>query len=155
MGYAIEIRLTVKCAAEISSELGSFYQACGRTPSISPEDKVIVASLYPGDPGDSAIVGVVRLCFEHEIYVLRTMQVQEDLQGKGVGRLILNHFKQLLLELRITQVYCMPYAHLERFYGLIEFKTLELGDAPRFLKERANAFHVRHQGKEVIIMVRS
>lgn len=123
-----------------------FYRACSRETKLEVSDTIILAK------DASEVVGVVRLCIENGCWVLRTMQVRDDLQGKGFGRHILNRFKQLLSELDIQQVYCIPYAHLESFYGLIGFKKIDDSIAPAFLKARAENFHQRNPEKRVILM---
>lgn len=91
-------------------------------------------------------------CYENNFWVLRTMQVLEDLQRKGLERMILNRFTQLIEELKISQVFCMPYEHLENFYNLIGFKKIEESDGPNFLRLRAKSYHENHREKRVILM---
>lgn len=80
------------------------------------------------------------------------MQVREQLQGQGIGRLVLQEFAKLVQQMKLSEVLCMPYAHLEYFYGLIGFKKLALKDSPSFLIDRVNNFHERHKDQKVIIM---
>lgn len=82
------------------------------------------------------------------------MQVRNDLQGKGIGRLVLQRFQELTDELRIDQVYCIPYGHLEYFYGIINFAKIESAEAPDFLVQRANDYHNRNPTKKFILMFR-
>ena len=138
--------LEVTNAESILSKVNAFYESCGKVTSVSPHDILIVAR----DGID--IVGVARLSKEEAAYVLRTMQIREDLQGQGLGTLILNRFDKLLTELKISRVYCMPYLHLEYFYGLIGFRKIAAKDAPVFLQNRAKDFHLRNPGKDVILM---
>jgi len=67
-------------AEAVLYEVSEFYKSCGRSASLYPKDILVLARM------NSDIVGVVRLCHEENAYVLRTMQVREDLQGKGFGR---------------------------------------------------------------------
>lgn len=142
------VQLTISRAEAVLFEVNSFYSACNRSTSINPEDMLVLAHL------DRDLVGVVRLCFERNTCVLRTMQVRDDLQGKGLGRLILKRFRDLLGELKVDKIFCMPYAHLEYFYGLIGFQMIDPASAPIFLQERADDFHRRNPEKKVILMVR-
>ncbi len=142
-----EFQFEVVQAGDLMNELNVFYKSCDRQTQLNEVDHVVIGRLQ------SEIVVVVRLCLEDDIYVLRTMQVKDDLQGKGIGRLALDNFTQLLKEQSVERIYCMPYAHLEYFYGLIGFKKIELDQAPLFLQKRFEDFHKRHSDKQVILMV--
>ena len=135
-------------AGDWIEDLNDFYKSCGRQTQLSPEDTVLVARL------NTETVGAVRLCFEEGTYVLRTMQIKNDLQGKGVGRLMLNHFENLIKDRSIQRIYCMPFAHLEYFYGLIGFKKIESSQAPSLLQRRIQDFHKNHPGEQAILMAR-
>lgn len=135
-------------AAVVSEEINLFYLSCGRTAALDDDDVLVVARM------DAKIVASVRLCSEHGVYILRTMQVRNDLQGKGIGRLALQRFQQLINELRIDRVYCIPYDHLEYFYGIIGFTKIESAQAPDFLVQRANDYDQRNPLKKFILMIR-
>jgi N-acetylglutamate synthase-like GNAT family acetyltransferase len=82
------------------------------------------------------------------------MQVRNDLQGRGIGRLTLDYFAELISKRNIQRIYCMLFAHLESFYGLIGFKKIEAEDAPAFLRNRIAEFHKNHRDEHVILMAR-
>lgn len=129
-----------------SRELMSFYKSCEREVELNQDDILIVAR------NGFEICGVVRLCPEHGHWVLRTMQVRNDLQGQGLGRQILNHFIEVVKERKIEKLFCMPYEHLEYFYSLIGFRKINSMDAPLFLQKRAADFRKRNPSKSVILM---
>lgn len=125
-----------------------FYRSCARVTALDINDDLVLAYVE----GD--LSGVVRLCSEHGTHTLRTMQIKLELQGLGLGRLILERFVDLIKEKQIKTVYCMPYEHLEYFYGLIGFRKIENSSAPEFLRNRAQEYHARHADKNVVLMKR-
>jgi hypothetical protein len=68
------IRTTVVTASEFFQQVNDFYAACGRPTVLEPSSQLVLAY------SNSDIVGVVRLCFENGTYLLRTMQVRQDIQ---------------------------------------------------------------------------
>jgi pimeloyl-ACP methyl ester carboxylesterase/N-acetylglutamate synthase-like GNAT family acetyltransferase len=105
----------------------AFYQAAGYAGSIGPDDRVLVAVR------EGEILGAVRLCREQGVQVLRTMRVRPDAQRRGLGRTMLRRFVTLLAE---PECYCLPYAHLEAFYGEIGFERVAPAALPPHLAER-------------------
>lgn len=81
-------------------------------------------------------VGVVRLVREHNVNVLRGMQVHPDYQKKGIGSQLL-----LALEKEIPDTcYCLAHEWLENFYGKIGFKRIDDADLPAFLQQRLHKY---------------
>lgn len=91
--------IQTKNANEVSEQVNAFYMATGRpTKKVDPTDKVVLALLY------DEILGVVRLCFEHGNYVLRTMQVHPNFQRRGIGyRKIDNSMAPQFLQQRLIE----------------------------------------------------
>ncbi len=135
-------------AAAVSKEMNSFYFSCRRSAVLNDDDVLVIAR------SDAEIVASVRLCLEHEVYILRTMQVRNDLKGKGIGRLLLQRFQELTDELRIDRVYCISYDHLEYFYGIINFIKIDSAEAPDFLVQRVNNYRNQNPSKKFILMAR-
>jgi GNAT superfamily N-acetyltransferase len=75
---------------------------------ITPEDTAWFAEIS----GD--VIGTVRVAPEHGTLVLRGMQVAEQWRGLGIGIRMLHAVVSWLDNRRC---YCIPFAHLERFYG--------------------------------------
>ena len=141
-------KLLVTTVRDFQDEAESFYNLCGRETQLMADNTLVVA--FQKD----MLVGIVRLCLEHESYVLRTMQVHPDHQGQGVGLKILDRFQKVLIEREIQTAYCIPYAHLELFYGKIGFAKINELNAPLFLKERINQNRVKKPHEPVILMKR-
>jgi predicted N-acetyltransferase YhbS len=126
------------------TDVKDFYVSCGHDRGPDPENKVIVAL------ENGKIIGAVRLCFEHGVYMLRTMDVAAECQGKGIGTLLLKKFEELLCN---NECYCLAYAHLENFYGQIGFQTVtNERDAPQFLQDRVADYRTRPNAKKFKVM---
>jgi RimJ/RimL family protein N-acetyltransferase/GNAT superfamily N-acetyltransferase len=131
-----------EAAAADRERVRAFYVASGHSGLLAPADRLLVAER------GSEIVGAVRLCVEEGVQVLRTMRVHPDLQRQGLGRRMLLHFETMLAG---AECYCLPYAHLERFYGTIGFARVEPDALPPhlaarlggYLRERPNAIAMR------------
>lgn len=123
----------------------SFYESCGYTYTPQKDEVILVAMT------SRTIVGAVRLCREHEQFVLRGMQVVESLRGQGVGRQLLSEFAHLIGK---RECYCLPYTHLEEFYSCIGFQTIRKDEAPGFLRERLETYRAKRNGKSYILMRR-
>lgn len=140
--------VTVTVAKDVFEEATAFYQECARETKLDRSDILIVAK------SGVRIVGIVRLCFEEGVHVLRTMQIHPDFQRKGIGSLLLHRFDELLKERGIRKIYCLPYEHLERFYGQIGFKRISTETAPRFLQDRLANFAKKTPHDRAILMAR-
>jgi N-acetylglutamate synthase-like GNAT family acetyltransferase len=120
-----------------------FYQS--RLPAgyaLNLDDTFVIAS------GDSdRLLGCVRLVRENGVMVLRAMQVSSEVQRRGVGRRLL---EQLVSQLGDEECFCIPYPHLEQFYGLVGFRKISPEEAPVFLRERL----VRYQKDKSFILMR-
>jgi GNAT superfamily N-acetyltransferase len=119
------------------------YHACNYGAELSPNDQVIVAI-------DEHIIGAVRICMEHDVKVLRGMQVSKEFQRQGIGSFMLQY---LVDQLDMAGCYCLPYKHLETFYGQIGFRVIPSETAPDFLQERFNGYLNKGYG-EMIVMSR-
>lgn len=129
-------------AADVD-RVNSFYARQATTARVTADEQVVLAEQ------NDHVVGVVRLCLEHGHLVLRTMRVREDLQRKGIGKQRLRFLESLL---NGRECYCLPYAHLTEFYGVIGFLGIPEEEAPLHLQERLNRY--RAQGGNVIVMKR-
>ena len=112
-------------------EIAGFYKSRGYDHQIDAHDDFHSAWI------NNQIAGVVRLVEEQGTVVLRGMQVHPDFQKRGVGRVLLRQLDQAIGG---RECYCIPYSHLQDFYGMIGFKTLEDKDAPNFLQERVQKY---------------
>lgn len=125
----VEPDVEVKKLSEDQFEIArSFYKSVGYTQPIQNHDKFFGA-FHAGE-----MIGLVRLAFENEVWVLRGMQVRPSYQFFGVGTKLI----QLLdSDLGNEQCFCLPHGWLDGFYGQIGFKTVNsLASVPDFLTER-------------------
>jgi N-acetylglutamate synthase-like GNAT family acetyltransferase len=99
--------------------------------SLSPTDSFFIAH------ENGEVVGCVRLVRENGTLVLRAMQVKAEMQRSGIGALLL---KLLSEEVGQEQCYCIPFAHLENFYGQIGFRKIDDSVAPLFLRDRLQRY---------------
>ncbi len=143
-----EVIIKIESALSIKSIADDFYQKCGSAGFVNTQDTLVSAYV------ENEMIGNVRLCFEQDHFLLRTMRVRNDFQRTGVGIKILKAFENLLSERSIFEVYCVPYAHLESFYGTIGFKDIVIEVAPGFLQDRIKKMKVDHPENNYILMRR-
>jgi phosphoglycolate phosphatase len=121
----IEIK---KLTANDFNTAAAFYQSVGYVQAIQPQDK------FFGAFHATEMVGLVRLAFENNHWVLRGMQVRPNFQFFGIGTKLIRLLEQ---DLQNENCYCLPHGWLDKFYGQIGFKTVKsTKDCPTFLVER-------------------
>jgi N-acetylglutamate synthase-like GNAT family acetyltransferase len=125
-------------------DIATFYERCGYAGGLSADDTILVAVRA------ESLVGVARLCSEHQVAVLRGMQVLPNFQRQGIGRALLDEF---LSRVDDSVCYCIPWSYLEQFYSSGGFERCESRDVPDFLAERLSCY--TQQGRDVILMKRS
>ncbi|MBM3116882.1 GNAT family N-acetyltransferase [Jeongeupia naejangsanensis] len=120
-----------------------FYDARGYGgDAIAATDRVLLAR-----DGDE-IVGVVRLSPLDDDWCLRGMQIHPAHQRSGLGTAMLH----TLATMMDRSCYCLPYAHLEGFYGQIGFTRIEADTMPTALAERYAGYLMR--GLNIVGMLR-
>src|SRR5579871_156160 len=90
----------------------SAYESWDYTRKIAPDDTIWLAE----NAGE--LVGIVRIAAEFGTLVLRGMRIAEGWQRRGIGSLMLLAVDKWLDE---RKCYCVPYAHLGKFYCQIGF----------------------------------
>ena len=130
--------------AEINEypEILIHYEACNYRGGLEDDDKIVIAV-------DKDVIGAVRICIEHDVKVLRGMQVKPAWQKKGIGSSML---KFLAAHVDIDGCYCLPFKHMKLFYGLIGFEEISVHSAPKFLTERLEKY-LSSGHNEMLIMV--
>ena len=103
------------------------YVFCSYRGGIAPGDLAVIAA------ENDNIAGVVRICFEQGEKVLRGMYIKPAFRGNGLGKRMLGFLKETT---DLQGCYCIPFSHLESFYGSIGFKKINADEAPPFLAER-------------------
>lgn len=126
-----------------AGRINLFYAGRGYVTIVDDDLGVFIAE----DGGN--IIGVMRLCVEEGYTILRTVHVQDEYRGRNVGRRMLEAFQEAV---RDVDCYCVPYAHLVHFYGIIGFRQIELEQAPPHLAERMKGY--RERGLDAILMMR-
>jgi hypothetical protein len=72
------------------AEVRAFYTECGYRGGVSSEDTIVATTI------GNRIIGVVRLCPEEGVLVLRGMEVRLEHQRRGIGSLMLRELDKLL-----------------------------------------------------------
>jgi len=126
------------------ARIASFYQAAGYGGGVSAADVTFAACM------DGRLSGVVRLCDEHGVIVLRGMQVAPEFQRQGIGRALLAH---CIPWLDRGAAWCLPYDHLTGLYGEAGFEPAPPDALPAFLSERLAGYLA--SGQRVLAMRRS
>ena len=138
-----EIVLSQAAATDFAA-VERFYEACGYGGgAVHRDDHIVLAQTSAG------IVGIGRLSRERGVLCLRGMQVVAPLRGQGIGACILRSLSDAIDG---QPCWCLPYAHLERFYGSGGFVTCNPHTLPSFLHERLAGY--RDRGLQVIAMRR-
>src|SRR5262245_28690593 len=114
--------------------VNAYYANNGSSARVSGDQQVIVAEV------GSDLIGVVRLCIENDLLVLRTMRVSGPHQRKGIGTCMLKTLEPLIHR----TCFCLPYAHLIGFYGQIGFVEIATNDATFHLRDRLAEYKTRN-----------
>ena len=101
------------------------------------------------------LIGLVRLCHEENRNILRSMEVKSEFRRQKIGTRLLDAFQQYVAAEKIDVIYSLPYAHLEKFYGQIGFRSLDEDDLPPFLKLRLEAYRRKRPEARFCAMIRS
>ena len=116
-------------------EIKIFDQKCSYGGGVKPEDCVFIARI------DNQLAGVVRLCSEMNVLVLRGMQVLPEFQGRGIGTKLLKSCNDYLAQ---QSCYCIPWNHLHSFYRQIGFQLISPAELPDFLAQRLEKYIARN-----------
>ena len=129
-----KFQIELREGRDVAKLVDSFYEFNGSSGRSRPDDLFFLAM-----SGES-LLGCVRYCVENETPMLRTMQVHRDRRRQRIGLSLLTRFAEYLDTSCIRNVYCLPYPHLEDFYGRVGFVRVSAVDAPAFLQERLRAY---------------
>lgn len=129
-----KIRIAQVSGEEAKPTIDEFYKKNGSKGTARKGDLFFVAY------SDNKMVGCVRYCIEEGTSMLRTMYVDSSCRQQGVGRTLLEAFANYLDKNKIRNVFCLPYTHLENFYGMINFKVVVAEEVPQFLIDRSTTY---------------
>ena len=135
--------ITQQVGAEVLVEVSQFYERVGYTGGIQDSDVVCL------ERQDHELVGVVKLCKEEGVLVLRGLYVSEDLRGTGVGTRLLRAVSKTIGK---QECWCIPYQYLLDFYSTAGFSKCGESEAPEFLVERCRKYV--STGMDVVLMKR-
>ncbi len=122
----------------------AFYRSLSTSISLHPDETVLLAR-HTGN-----IIAAVRLAPEHGVLVLRTMRVHPDWQQRGIGTALLLRLAPVLGS---RECFCLPWKHLQGFYGQAGFETVKAAGLPPFLRERLRQYQA--DGHRLVAMRRS
>jgi N-acetylglutamate synthase-like GNAT family acetyltransferase len=122
-------------------EVKTFYEKVGYGGGAKSVDQIFLARI------EHQLVGVVRLCPEMGVVVLRGMQILLSFQRQQIGTQLLKYCSHRLAG---QSCYCIPWRHLRDFYGQIGFWEISSMEAPAFLRERLESYNAREM--DVILM---
>jgi N-acetylglutamate synthase-like GNAT family acetyltransferase len=128
------IRIEMKNGPEVRTLVDPFYAIHGSRGSARDADVFFLAM------EKDRLTGCVRYCVEQQTPLLRTMMIDQKLRRKGIGLMLLEKFAAYLDQNNIHNVFCLPYAHLEAFYGTIGFHRVDTDEIPAFLLERMGVY---------------
>jgi len=129
---------------EVFDSIRRSYLLLGYPNEISDQDQFVLALKGP------FIIGVVRLCKEYDVQTLRGMIVKSDHHRNGAGSGMLAE----LAKHAEPVCFCLPYAHLDKFYAQIGFRGANEMKIPLFLQERLEQYRKHNPDKQYIAMVR-
>lgn len=138
------IHVAALCSSDIS-RAQAFYRSVGYSVPISPTDTTVIALNE-----NNQIVGIGRLAHENQALVLRGMQVSPAFQRQGVGQELLDTLQAFIGP---DLCWCIPHAHLEKFYNKVGFKRVDETQAPAFLQERIRQTRTKYP--DVIMMAKN
>jgi len=136
------IEITVAREVELA-EVAAFYQQAGYDGAAGASDTILLARV------DSQLAGVVRLCPEQGVTVLRGMEVRSEYQQRGIGSQLL---RACVPFLDARPSFCLPYSHLVSFYSAVSFEVAQPSELPSFLAARLALYLA--QGRDVLAMRR-
>lgn len=144
-------QLTLKTClgSENSDKINQFYRKNGSKAEARPTDLFFLIL-----KDDHQILGCVRYCVEENTAMLRTMMIDEAYRKSGLGSRLLQAFEEHLNRHHIKQTFCIPYAHLEKFYSQIGFRNLGDAEMPDFLLERLTYYRKTFPDNKYLCMGR-
>ncbi|MCL6271912.1 GNAT family N-acetyltransferase [Sansalvadorimonas sp. 2012CJ34-2] len=133
----------IKAPVEIKNKVNQFYRAAGYSGSWGENEQAYCLS------DSDNIVGAVKVESLEGVLILRGMYIASDKQSNGYGSLLLSQIEPVLNK---AKSYCLPFDHLEDFYGKAGFVRISETELPAFLQKRLGKYV--DQGHSVMAMMR-
>jgi N-acetylglutamate synthase-like GNAT family acetyltransferase len=143
-----DLQIQIRPGHDVKNAVDAFYSKNDSQGKARADDIFFLALRK-----DSEIVGCVRFCVEENTPLLRTMMIDPNYRRQKIGLKLLNHFENYLVQNKIQNTFCIPYSHLENFYGQIGFNKVSDDQMPSFLFERINSYRLK--GKSFFCMRRA
>jgi GNAT superfamily N-acetyltransferase len=137
------LRVRIASADELG-RIAAFYRETAYRPSVGHADILVVAEEA------EEICGVLRLCQEEGVLVLRGMRVAAERQRLGVGTRLLEAAGDVIDG---RECFCIPHRHLTVFYRRAGFRQIPVSEGPEFLRERWKQYTEEYR-LDVILMRR-
>jgi predicted N-acetyltransferase YhbS len=67
------------------------------------------------------------------------MDIKQDYRRQGLGTLMLRDLEK---HMRDQDCYCLPFAHLTTFYGIVGFEPVSAAELPDLLSARLTEHHI-------------
>lgn len=146
MGDNMKNLIIEKAKSDDLEKVQEFYRSRNYNQAINSECTISVARI------NGEIIGVVRICLESNVLILRGMQIKPEFHRQGIGSKMLAEVKKILEE---KECFGIPYKHLEKFYDQIGFKKIEEQKAPDFLRKRIIEYRQKYPEKSFVLMKKS
>lgn len=125
-----------------AEKVDAFYARFSKSARMATSDSIMIAE------EEGKVIGAIRLCTEEGYHVARTMIVDEEYRGKGIGKQMLAAFEELICNL---DCYGIAYEYLKTFYGRIGFSPILEQKAPAHLQKRYREYIASGRGKFIIM----
>jgi N-acetylglutamate synthase-like GNAT family acetyltransferase len=116
--------------------VNQFYKKQKHKGSASGDERVFIIEY------GEAIIAAVRLVPHDDYYWLRSLYVEQTLQGQSLGSQLLS-FVQVNIH---TAIYCFPYLHLEHFYQQAGYVFVAESDMPQSIRQLYTRYNRKGQG---------
>lgn len=138
-----DMEIAQNTGSEVRAQSGQFYESVGYSGKVKDSDIVISAR------ENNEIAGLVRLCEEEGVLVLRGLYVAEKMRGIGIGKRLLQAGVESIGK---KDCWGIPFRSLMSFYSSAGFSEHSDADAPSFLVQRRDEY--RSRGLDVVIAKR-
>ena len=116
--------------------VNQFYRRQKHKGSASGDERVFIIE------HDTQIIAAVRLVPYDGYYWLRSLYIEQSLQGKTLGSQLLNYVDHKIQR----PIYCFPYLHLEHFYKQAGYDFVQETQMPQSILQLYTRYNRKGQG---------